>query len=226
MFCTGRDGMSHCMFIPAKRGGGRRGLWGGRTATFPAWSWTEMKQWLWRGSEKHPDVHTIARTAEEKENGFAQSKCRSWLWLHRCALMGNESHCGGAWRSELGSILGWMKVEAIFRDSHPLRILPLAVVTVTLKSQILYPLYPCPGHGSRKTNVNFEKRLRKRASGRKMVWVNESPSLRRQKRGKKDWLYFYKGFVGTISRKHEKLSTSPWSSSLRREGSTLNLPLK
>lgn len=122
-FCTRRDGTSHCTVNLVKRGGGsRQGPRGGRTATFPARGWTDMKQWLWRGSEKQPDVHAIARTAEGRENGFAQSKCRSQFWLQRHALMGsNNSCCGGPWLGELGSILDWMRAGAVFRDTPPHR---------------------------------------------------------------------------------------------------------
>lgn len=117
-FCTRRDGTSHCTVNLAKRGGGRQAPRGGRTAMFPAWRWAEMKQWLQRGLEKQPDVHVIARTAEGRENGFAQSKCRSQLWLQRQALMGSsDSCCRAAWLGALGSMLGWMRAGDIFWDT-------------------------------------------------------------------------------------------------------------
>lgn len=60
-----------------------------------------------------------------------------------------------------------------------------------------------------------------------MVWADENPISEGREKGGKLWLFFYKGFVGIISRKWDKMSSGQflWFPSLRREGNTINLSL-
>lgn len=109
-FCIRRDGRIHCTVNLVKGGGCTQGPRGGRTA--PS-SWTEMKQWLQRGSEEPPDVQGIARAWGRGRKGVCTVQGQdSALATRMCS---DGSCCGGAWLRELG----WVRAGPFPETSFP-----------------------------------------------------------------------------------------------------------